>query len=669
MKKQYLAIALSMAIADMAWAQTVDKGQAKPVLDAVVVIGERSNEPEQKLAGSVDVISREELEYERVDDTSELFNKVPGVYLSRYNQGLINSDISIRGFAGDGETPHAKLLIDGIPSNLHAGTSEMDQLFPLGIESITVFKGTSDPTVGPYNIAGNYRLRSRTDVDTTQLEVSLGSYSAKELQFYSGIDSGALQHNYFAGYRKSNGYRDNTNLDKYVLSGRWKFAPGDNTSLTVIARASGYEGDAPGYLTLAESRAAPRSSASYANQDGGSKDIQHFSAHLDHQFGDNVDWSLKAYWQEYERERWVRFSQAGALQNRFDDQQHYGLLSSLLWRINDQWQFDVGVDAEFQDVIEQRFGTIGQQRIRDTNNVLRNRDFDFETQGAYVRIAQQINGRFGWNLALRADRLDGDYVQFSATGVPSARNIYNFGTIVQPKLNVFAKAGDSVTLFANAGRSFQHPFSAEAFTLGNRDARDVSINDGWEAGLKWSPSTEFELRLSHWQQKAKDEFVVVDGTAQNVGETQRKGWDIAANWYITERFYLWANYTTVDSEITRPADSQRNFIGNELRGIPGHTGSLGFTFDINEKFSWRMHVDRQGSYFVNEANLGGQFGEYTLAHTNLDYKTDWGKIALQINNIFDRYYDYVFDFSTNGTGTIHSPGDGRSYSLTVGFDW
>jgi iron complex outermembrane recepter protein len=666
MKSQSLSLCIAAALSFPAFAE-----ETKPAntLDAVLVIGEKSSSPEQKLAGSVDVISREELENERVDDTSELFNKVPGVYLSRYNQGLINSDISIRGFAGDGETPHAKLLIDGIPANLHNGYSEMDQLFPLGIDSITVFKGNSDPTLGPYNIAGNYRLRSRVDTGVTELQFSLGSYDARELQFYTGLQTGKLRQNYFAGYRKSNGYRDHTSVDKYVLSGRWGFAISDDTKLEFTARASGYEGDAPGYLSLSESRTVPRSSAAYANQDGGEKNIQHLGLHLDHRFSDSVSGSAKIYWQQYERERWVRFSQAGALQNRYDDQTHHGFISSLEWKINDQWQFDAGADAEFQDVIEQRFGTIGQQRIRDNNAVLRNRDFSFETYGAFARIAQQFEGRFGWNLALRADRLDGDYVQFNAAGVPSTRSIYNFGTILQPKVNVFFKPNDGFTVFANMGRSFQHPFSADAFTAGNRNARDVSINDGWEAGFKWSPTANFEARLSYWQQKAKDEFVVVDGTAQNVGQTQRDGIDLATNWYINDRVYVWGNYTTVESEIVRPADSQRNFLGNELRGIPTHTGSLGLTFNATEKFTLRAHVDTQGSYYVNEANLGGKFGSYTLAHANLDYKTDWGKISLQMNNIFNRYFEYVFDFSADGSGTIHSPGDGRAYSLSVGFDW
>lgn len=644
---------------------------AAEALDTIVVIGEATSSAQREdLAGSLDIIARSELEYEHVDDTSELFNKLPGVYISRYNQGLINSEISIRGFSGDGETPHAKLLIDGIPSNLHNGFGEMDQLFPIGIGSIAVFKGTSDPSVGPYNIAGNYRVDTRRDADARELEVAIGSFDTRELQGYFGFRNGKLDQSYSFGYREANGYREHTDLGKYAMSGRWEYVVDDDTRLSLILRAAGYEGDAPGYLTKQEARHTPRASADYANRDGGDKTTRHASLHFDRRYGDSVQFSAKAYLQTFERERWVRFSRSGALQNRYDDQDHRGLIATSTWEFAEGWRLDGGVDAEFQDVIEQRFGTIGQARVRDRNAVLRDRRYEFDTQGAFVRLGMRdTQERYGWNVALRADRLDGDYAQFSATGVRSERDIYRFGTILQPKFNGFANFGERFGLFGNVGRSFQHPFGADAYTATDRGARDVSINDGWEFGAKWRPVDAVEMRLSYWEQKALDEFVVVDGIAQNVGRTTRDGVDLAFNWNMSERVYLWGNYTTIDSRIVRPADNRSAFVGNELRGVPGSTGSLGISVDASDRLTMRAHIDHQGDYFVNEANLGGRFGAYTLAHASLDYRFDWGTLGLQATNLFDRYYEYVFDFSVDGSGTVHSPGDGRALGVSLKFDF
>ena len=635
-------------------------------LESVVVIGTRTSEASRRLAGSVDLIGRDELQYEHVDDTMELLTKVPGTYLSRFNQGIINSDISIRGFAGDGSTPHVKLLIDGIPSNLHAGYPEMDQLFPLGIGSVQVFKGTSDTQYGLYNIAGNYSLASRTDVGETVVEATAGSYETREVQAYTGLETDRLTQNYFAGYREAGGYRDHTDLRKFVASGRWRYDFSDDTSLALIARMAGYEGDAPGYLTRAQARAAPRSSAAYASQDGGEKDTVHASLHFDSALSDAVNFSAKAYWQQFERERWVRFSAAGSVQNRFDDEQQVGFRSSLAWDLTDEWQMSFGIDAEHQRNVEQRFGTVNQTRERDPANVIRNNHFDFDTRGGYLQVDHRPNDMLSWNAAVRIDRLDGDFTQISATGVRSDRTMFDFGNVVQPKLNVFVAATESITLFANYGRSFQHPFGAAAYTAGATDARDVSVNDGGEVGITWRPVSAANIRLSHWQQRASDEFVTVDGTARNVGETDRTGFDLAASWRPLDRLSLWANYTQIDSEILVADDSMTAFAGNELRSIPDYTASLGASFQATPELTLRVNASSQGDYYVNEANLGGQYSGYTLVDAGAGYRWKGWDFSVQVNNLFDEFYEYVFDFSSDGTDTIHSPGDGRNVSLSVG---
>jgi len=636
-------------------------------LDSIVVIGEAPEAELPPVAGSVDVIGRQELEIEHVDDTYELFDRVPGVYLARYNQGIINTDVAIRGFAGDGVTPHAKLLIDGVPANLHNGYGELDQLFPTGLSSISSIKGTSDAAVGLHAVAGAYLVETRADTGVREIELAAGSYDAREAQGYFGFANDRLVHGYSLGYREAKGYRDHTDVQKHSLAGRWAFALSDRWSLTAIGRTSGYEGDAPGYLSREDARRDPRSSASFASQDGGDKKVHHGSVHLDGMLSSDLNWTVRTYGQFFERERWVRFSQAGSLQNRFDDQEQFGGRSTLRWAVTEAVTLDWGIDFEDQDVIEQRFGTVGQTRVRDPQRVIRDRRYDFSTVGTYLRAEVAQSERFSWNLGLRADRLSGDFLQFAADGSSSPRDIYDFGTIFQPKLNVFFAPTQEWTLFLNAGRTFQHPFGASAFTAGDRSARDVSRNDGWETGARWNSGRGLELRASVWGQRASDEFVVIDGDGRNVGETDRQGIDLGANLRLGRRYYLWANYSRISTEIVRGSDADRGFVGNDLRGIPSFTASAGFNAQVSNDLRFGLHMDAQGDAFVNEANLGGQLGGFTLAHATVHYETPWGVVGLEINNLFDEFYEYVFDFGQTGEGTIHSPGDGRNATLSFRF--
>ncbi len=642
-----------------------DSKPVSTIIESVLVIGARPEFLRQDLAGSVDVIGRDELDYEHVDDTMELFDKAPGVYISRYNQGIINTDISIRGFAGDGSTPHAKLLIDGIPSNLNSGYSELDQLFPLNIAYIQTFKGTSDPRYGTYNIAGNYNVTTRSDVDDNKIEATIGSYDARELQGYVGRRDGQLTHNYAFGYRESEGYRDHTDLEKYSVSGRWFYLLADDSTLGFIARTSGYEGDAPGYLDKATARRDPTSSASYANQDGGEKSVDHYSLHFEKQIANGLDWQLKLYWQNFERERWVRFSDSGSIQDRYDEQDHQGLISTLGWQLDDVWRLNTGADIEQQDNVEQRFGTIGQTRQRNRSAVLRDYRFEFDSVGGFVQVEHTPNRFVRWNIGYRVDKLSGDFTQVSALGVQTDRDIFDFGVIGQPKFNLFVSPSDSLTLFANYGRSFQHPFGASAYTSSDVNAQDVSDNDGWETGVLWSPTDAVQTRLSYWQQTATDELVSVDGTPQNVGETERQGFDLSFGWMLNESLELWGNYSHIDSEIVRSGSAQADYAGNELRSIPDYTASLGMNYRISSALSAKLHLDSQGSYYINEANLGGKFGDYTLLGVALNYAATWGDIGLQINNVFDEYLEYVYDFGQTGAESIYSPGDGVNASLSV----
>lgn len=625
----------------------------------VIVIGEQITDySEVNLAGSVDKITRNELAESHVDNSIEMFTKIPGVYISNYNQGVINADIGIRGFASDGESPHAKLLIDGIPSNMHNGYTELDQVFPGNIQSITAFKGTSDPRYGLYNLAGNYNVETRSDTGKS-IQATLGSFNTRELQGYWGDKTGDLTHSYFFGYRDANGYRDSDSLERYSVSGRWFYDFSPSTSLGFIVRLADFDADSPGYLSATELKEDRKQQADYASEDRGNKQTQSYSLHLDHKFSDDLNLSVKSYFNDYERERFVRFSAAGGLRRRLDDQEHYGLISNLNWNINDRWSIQFGADIEHQEVSEFR---------RDTTFDVLRRDWDFDLTGygTYVQVNNTPTDWLEWNVAVRADKFSGDgfFINRSSEGKQEILD----DTIIQPKANVFIYPTDNVVLFANYGRTFQPLISTlNGFVAQGVEDPDIPYNDGWEVGAKWQPYQQLQLRASYWEQRAEDEYVNIDGVAQVIGKTARKGFDTGFDWMINKQLTIWGNYTTVDSEIKEEGVNK----GNELRGIFDYTASLGMTWLVTPNLAWKVHYDAQGDTYLNEANLGGKFGDYELVNTSLDFTTSWGSINAQVNNLFDDEFEYVYDFCfpCGGQGFIFSPGNGVNGSVSVTYNF
>ena len=98
---------------------------------------------------------------------------------------------------------------------------------------------------------------------------------------------------------------------------------------------------------------------------------------------------------------------------------------------------------------------------------------------------------------------------------------------------------------------------------------------------------------------------------------------------------------------------------------PDLTASVGLNYQVTPKFVTRLHVDAQGDYYINEANVGGRYGDYTVLSASADYDAGWGVIKLQLNNITDEYYEYAFDFGNDASFTIHSPGDGFNGNVSV----
>ncbi len=668
----YSIYGLSAALCSTAvHAQESDESSTSE-LDTTVIIGKGfegfGNFAGLQLAGANDEISRDELDYEHPNNTLELLSKAPGVNLARYNQGIINTDIGIRGFGSDGVTPHAKLLIDGIPFNLHNGYNELDQMFPLAIGGIKTFKGTSDLRYGLYNVAGNYSVFSRTDIGT-ELQTTIDSFGSYEAQAYTGMQHGALTQNYFFGYRQGRGYRDHSDVEKYTFSGRWVYEIDPTLTIGASARFSKYEGDSPGYLDRVTAASDPKFSALFSSQDGGEKEVGHFSVFAEKDF-EKAQLSLRAYYNDVYRNRFVRFSGGSSLRNRIEDQQMYGFVADLNFDISDSFRIKAGFDYQNQDITDQRYNAIadlssptGYLRQPDLSSIRRDWEHDLQTIGGYIGVEHDATSTFRWNAGVRFDKLDGDF-----TDVRSGQNssIHDFDVIVQPKLNLFYDANDCVTLFANYGRTFQAPFGSALYQTSSADI-DINTYDGGEIGVSFRPNEDTNIRLSLWNQVAKNEFQddqINYSGFREIGKVDRRGVELAFSYDASEKLNFWGNVAYSKSEIKEDSAVFPGTKGNEVRGTPNLTYSAGASYQFTSKLSAHLVIDGQGDYYINENNLGGKFGDYHLVSLGLDYELPKGMLSLQINNLTDQDYEYVYDFSSDGSSSIHSPGNGINASLS-----
>ncbi len=660
------------AMAACSHAQTDPNADATLTLGTVRVEGRSAGPLDvRRVFSSVDLLGAGLLEDQHVDYSWELLTRAPGVQVTQFKQGTDAGRFSFRGFNGEGRVNAVKLLIDGIPSNDNAGGMPyLDAVFPLEIERMAIVRGTNDARYGLNNIAGNVDVQTRQGGNDGHASLTVGSYGTREVQVAKGLESGDWSQNYFIGWRDSDGYRDHADARKLALSGKWFYTRADlGWRAGLTARYFHNEAQESGYLTREQAETTPRLSPAYANSDGGERTTRQAALHLEGTWGGAGTWSAKVYGNDYQNQRFVRFSAAGVQQERDNHEHHYGAMASTSWRPTVSWAHEFalegGVDLQWQHNEAQRYRTT--DRVRTSQ--FRDWDFDLDTQGVYVQALLRPVAALTIIPALRLEHLGG-HLQDRIAGKTYA--LYDYGLVRQPKLSLIYALTPEASVYANWGRTFQIGSGIDAYRTQDRNLRP-SLNTGWESGVKWQPVRQLEGRLAYWEQRATGEVarvLGVDGLPDaggngNIGRTLRRGVDLQLSAQLGAASRARVAYSRQKATIVTPDPSAPQTAGKEIENVPRYLVSGGWDLQLDERFKLSVWGNGQGGYFLERTNTVARAGQSVIVNAGLHYKVSSTLgLQLQVKNLADRHTLYAwYDSGSSG----YSPADGRSAYLSA--DW
>lgn len=212
----------------------------------------------------------------------------------------------------------------------------------------------------------------------------------------------------------------------------------------------------------------------------------------------------------------------------------------------------------------------------------------------------------------RIDRVDGQLHDVLAGSVAPT---YDYGTIKQPKFSASYRVGGQSSVYANWGRTFQIGSGDGAY---RRQSGDLgpSINDGWETGFKFAPSTLVDGRLAYWEQRASGEVatvlgvngVVGIGAVANVGRTLRRGWDAQLNLQPAEHWRAWVSYSRQKAMIATPDPSAPATRGKEIENVPHWLATAGLEWQLSSAVQLSAWGNAQGDYYLERTNTLGRAG-------------------------------------------------------------
>ncbi|MGE7990513.1 TonB-dependent receptor [Pseudomonas sp. NPDC089554] len=669
----FTALVSSELLADQAGNSVITLGEVNITHKAGVALST------ENVLTSVDVLGGDQVEDKNVMNSWQLLGQMPGIQLTETGQGAESGKVTFRAFNGEGYINGIKTLIDGIPSNVNSGNQRfIDMVFPLDISHIEVVRGTNDPRYGLHNIGGNINFQTRQGGNYVDSRLTYGSFDTREVQLAVGHEEGNFAQNYILAKQDSNGFRDHSESNKYMLGGKW-FVSNDDQDFRIglIARLYHHQAEESGFLTRAQMRDSRTQSPDKNANDGDDRDMKHLSLHADWQINDDLNLSNKLYYNGYNDDRTITFTdyQPGNAprQRRQWDEQQTGILSNLTWRANDLLTLDGGLNYEEQDNSYRRlrynygvptdFDVTPARVQNDDSYTLRN-------IGGYVQAIIQPTESLKIIPAMRVDKFSGN----TELQDGSKASLQDYGWIRQPKLSVVYSLTPEVDLYANWGRTFQilTGSNAPAYMSAGQASFDPSINTGKEVGVKFRPFEGAQARIAVWQQDATDEVANMPstGTTVGLGETRRRGVDMQLTAQLNEQWTVWGSHAIQEAKVQKAfTASGQSLSGKEVFSTPRYISNIGVDYRYNDDWKFGVQGRAQGSYYIDELNEQGKYDGFVVVDASASYRLSSSTtVDLQVKNLLDREYEYVWydNFFWGGDDQpMFSPAPGRSAYVSL----
>ncbi len=194
--------------------------------------------------------------------------------------------------------------------------------------------------------------------------------------------------------------------------------------------------------------------------------------------------------------------------------------------------------------------------------------------------------------------------------------------------------------------------------------------EGFEVGAKTELLNRKLLATLTYFNITKNNVAVVDPDfplfSIPVGEQQSQGVELDIVGELSPGWEIIGSYSYIDAEVTD--DTNPDFIGNRLFGVPRNTVSLWTTYEIQQGslqgLGFGVGVNYGGNRFGDLAN-SFEIGDYLTGNAAIFYRRDRYRFALNFKNLTNTNYIRAV---TGNEGGVY-PGEPLTVigSFSVGF--
>jgi iron complex outermembrane recepter protein len=659
-------------------------------LEPVTVTATRSPALLVATPGNVALISDEAVETTAPMHASELFWRIPGMWVTR-NSGQ-ESLVAIRSpvLSGPGACGAFLFLEDGLPSR-PAGFCNVNQLFELNLEQargVEVVRGPGSALYGSNALHGIVNVLMPTPANGRDyVLLDIGPAEFLRGRFSAGQWDGARGFRFTGQVAHDGGWRDDTGYNQGKINAAWLARSGTQEREAALA-ATTLSQDTAGFITGFEAYRDSRQRRSNQNPEA-FRDADSLRASLAWRRDDGL--------RRLELRPYVRASKMTFLQHFLPGQplEENGQVSAgiqLTARTGvSRGTLHYGLDLEVAEGYLEQFQAEETTGLPPALAAIRPAGFHYDYEVRAHSIApwlhweRPVAENWSLGLGLRAERLHYSYDNRMLAGNtrddgsecpggclytrPEDRSD-RFDNLA-PKLSLGWRPTAGQLAWVAARRGFRAPQATELYRLqSGQSVADLASEriDSYELGWRgFAGPFGWELAAFHMD---KRNFIFRDGDGFNVadGRTRHVGLEVSLEWQLTTALRLEADQVFARHSWRFDRDVGRGEVivsGNDTDSAPRRFGSTRLTWESPRRLRAELEWISMGPHWLNAANTARYEGHELLHLRTMRLLTDTLHVAARVHNLANTAYAERADFAFGEYRYF----PGRDRSLFVELGW
>ncbi|MDO0945405.1 TonB-dependent receptor family protein [Chromohalobacter israelensis] len=574
---------------------------------------------------------------------------VPGVFLQNRDNFAQGERLAIRGFGARAPfgVRGVTVMVDGIPYTLPDGQAQLDAIDLDSAQRIEVIRGPSSVLYG--NAAGgvlSVTTADGRDDQKTRLGAEIGSDGYRKYRFSDGGVNGPWSHHVSVSALNFDGYRDQSQVEKYHLNAKVRRELGNDRALTAIVNLlDNPRSEDPGGLTREQVDEDRNQAGDFTEEydTGQNVDQQVLGLQYEDLSAGPGELYVKGFYLQRDFEQQLPYpgdSLLGYERDYFGGSAEYHqdlLLGELPLR------YVVGVDVARQEDDRWRRnvefdGTVGGDTADETQTAT--------SLGIFAQGDLDLTDKLTLSLGTRYDRVDFDIDDdFGSDGDQSGDRTFREWS---GSAGLSYRYLPTHQAYVNTGTSFETPTFSEFANPSGVGGFNPAVEPqkAWnrEIGLRGNFDNGVDYDLALFSVRVRDELVPYNENGRdfyrNAGDSSRDGIELALGWQMTPSWRLDSALTLARYEFDEYDTQDGNYGGNRIPGLPEQTWMNRLTWQgFDERFA-TLETQYIGDMVADDAN-DVAVDDYWLVHLRAGDGWHLGgdtllKGYVGVRNLFDR---------------------------------